>query len=241
MVSRCERCGSPRCVACENECLGCPVLERIRAVLRGGPDPDAPSIGGGDLLGDEKTHYFVRTLGREGRDVLVAPHTIAVRAIGDPRRHDYLARGGPYVLSELMQAMQIRALERPLVGLAPRGVIWKRVRPVAAADELVWLLPLPRGVELRLRPPHEEPPSHPIPIPDEGALALPEPWSRPPPPAWRFVDSDPPGRQCPHCSMRATRHRAAGDDALVCAACGRSFERRAMQRRAVARDDSPDD
>jgi hypothetical protein len=143
------------------------------------------------------------------------------RAVDDPREHGYFSTAAPYVLAHVMRAAGIEKIEGPLVALVPGGPVWDRVRD-EAEDQLVWILPHERSVELRFRPVAGVVPERPTAIREADAPAMPEPSPRPGP---RYLESPPPGRACAHCGTRATRHRMAGRDALVCAACGRSFER----------------
>lgn len=240
IAGACERCGSPHCGACAlGACPGCDVLARMHAALRGEPVRWSPPVltseadralwsmidAAGAARVDEKLLYILRSFGERGRDILMAPHVVQMRALGDRGRHAYRPWGAPHVLNELMRAMEVELVERPLVGLARGGRVWKVVgRDVR--DELVWIVPAADHVELRLRPVQGVPPPRPIPIPAEGPLALPPPCAAPSSPRHPhvFVESDPPGIPCPHCGLHATRHRALGA-ALVCSGCSGSFDR----------------
>ncbi|UJR86460.1 hypothetical protein [Sandaracinus amylolyticus] len=212
--AECARCGARSCATCASgECRGCRVLDSMRSILRGEDGRIEHEHDAG------KVAQILRTHGEAGRDVLLSPATIALRALGDPRRHHYFPDTAPTVLRDWLRATGITRLEVPMVARARPTVPW--IRKVGATkDELVWLVPLERGVEARFRPlPSEGALDAPITIPEEGPWSLPAPWTS----EAVWLTLDPPGRACAHCGARHERYRLTHDRAWVCSSCGRSF------------------
>lgn len=223
----CPDCGATTCAGCANPCRGCALSVRMRAVCDGREGAGAePPFGDGEY----KTFHIVRTFGAS-RDVLLSPSRIIVRAIGDARRHSYFADAAPAVLRLILHDTKIARLDRPLVAPAKADLTWPRLR-MRSMDEIAWLIPMSRGVEIRFRPPPiEGMPTSAIDIPVEGPWALPKAWTPPDSRVVIQIQADGGDIACPHCRRVSRQYRSIGDGAFVCGQCGRSFEDAVLRER----------
>jgi hypothetical protein len=230
----CRICGAVTCAQCATPCRGCAVLARLRAVCAGDLSRE-PSLPGN--AGERKVFGIIRTFG-DARDVLLSGAGIYLRAIGDRRRHTYFASAAPYVLRQVLNETGVVRLDQPLVAGTVRAA---QPTLFASRPELVWLIPVDRGVELRFRPqpPATTFPESPRAIPSEGPYVLPPPWRQPEPEFGKDSRVDGRGVACPHCGRESDDYRAIEAKAVVCARCGRSFVHPVLMDRIQAATGTP--
>lgn len=215
-------------------------LEALRAALRG--EHREPEVGyeehmrkvGRFVAGrsteppdrDERLRFgawkaYAMLIGRES-DIAIDEGSLRFRQSGGRARGDVLAAElAPGVVARLLDHAGLARVAGPVVVRPPdREVRWPPSGEAAATRDLVmWFRPRSDGLDVATRVRPEVSLDGPVPIPDDGPLAWPEPLR---PPAPRFVELDS-SLACPRCRSVARRYRRAGFDALVCSACGRSF------------------
>jgi hypothetical protein len=192
-------------------------FDRLREVLEGRWRPRLDGT-------SSKTLRVV--LGAREADASITPERFIIHFGAQKQRSpsSYYRRLAPGVVSEILERASIDSVAGPLVIGLPAGEVpsmgtffeW------AYGPKLVWIVPAERSVKVVVRAsPERWRAPFTRPVPGEGPLALRElPEWAPKEPAYR--DFAPP-LSCPRCGAPSTRYRSL-EDALVCGACGRSFE-----------------
>lgn len=138
---------------------------------------------------------------------------------------DYFPQLALPVASDLMRRAGLAKVPTDTVAWMPSATVpgHEGLPAFEPPDYIIWWVRRADGLDVFTREPGDATlPFEPSSIPAEGPLALPIPWSSS---AWRKYRDFPDGRECPHCGSVAERYRlVAVGDALICRACGRSFD-----------------
>ena len=155
-------------------------------------------------------------------DIRIRANNIAMQWKGRRGASRYFPRLAPALTAGLMSRAGLVRVTTPTVAWMPSAIIHSESEPVTPPSYVIWFVPREDGLDVFTRePPAEGPPTSSGPMPAEGPYELPTPWSVP-----HIYRDFPSGHPCPHCAVTSERYRTAGPDALVCAACGRSFDRK---------------
>ena len=183
--------------------------ERVVQVLRGGLRP----------MLDARALQVLKLIKTLPCDVRVRPGCFEMwPARGG--RHQYLSELAAPVLHHLLRRIGLSQIAEARVGLIERvGLGAKFGKPTLRA---VWLVPAPEETLVFLRDaPARRGPRMAMSVPADGPWALPAPYAHAEP-SWISAL-----RACPRCGSRPPHFRELST-ALVCPACGRSFDRRSL-------------
>lgn len=154
-------------------------------------------------------------------DVRIRANSFTMQWRGQRGANRYFPRLAPALTADLMRRAGLVTVTTATVAWMPSATIPSEHEDITPPSYVVWFVPREGGLDLFIREaPAEGPPTSSGPIPAEGPYELPTPWSVP-----HTYRDFPRGLACPHCAATSERYRTAGPDALVCVACGRSFDR----------------
>ncbi len=190
-------------------------LKALWAVLDGRAKPGFESI-------EHQTKTMKIALDIGAADISIRSRRFSMQWKGRGRSA-YWPRLAPPVVADLMKRVGADSVQNDLVAWMPSATVpgHAGLPAFVSPSYVVWFVRLKDGLDVFTRHAEKPGPSTPGPIPSSGSFKLPDPWSSP---VWRTYLDFPEGLSCPHCETNNNRYRQVGGNALVCSACGRSFD-----------------